>query len=106
MANTIESTSLPSHLLACTECHRSAVVFLAPEIVTRAERKKKIQQVFTVELDKNVWEGSEDEATVGSIHLHELLPALLMWLSSAKPLPLSYPSYCMSLCALRVQIAS
>lgn len=61
---------------------------------------------FSHSLDKNVWEGTEDESAVGSIQLQESLSALSMWLSSAALQPLSYGSYCMSSCALWVQIAS
>lgn len=61
---------------------------------------------FSLSLDKNVWEGTEHESAVGSIQLQESLSALSMWLSSAALQPLSYGSYCMSSCALWVQIAS
>lgn len=43
--------------------------------------------------EENVWEGTDDESAVGSIQLHY-----------SEPLP--YPSHCVSLCALWVQMAS
>ncbi len=71
-------------------------LFSGMEIVTGVKNTVGIHSG----LDENVWAGTEDESAVGSIQLQELLPALSMWISSAEPLPLSYRSYCMSLCAL------